>query len=502
MAKALSAFVLLGVALGALASQSKSAPLAEPAAANFVNATLGGVAYTNKGMVGFGLMPSNFTDSTGDTFGGVGSAIALKRGTWKQLSNGSFTGTLFVQPDRGYNVITTVDYRARHHEINFVLSPYYNTTNLTFAAAQSTLAVHYAKTILHYDRWNGNTSGLDALGVRPAVLGFPNKYLPLSDPPLPIANATYTHLTIDAEGLVEMPDGTLWVSDEYGPYIYRFTANGRLIQTIQPPAAILPLNVTGGLNFTSVPNPTTGRAPNQGFEGLAYDQTRSRLYALLQSATIQDGGAVDTTQQWTRLLAWDVSNPLERPPLVGEWVVELPLTKKGKTNAASELHFVSENVFLALSRDGKGRGDDGSTTSAYKQVDLFSIANATNIANTAFDSPSTPIAVNGVLNSTITPATYVSFLSLIDGVQLGRFGLHNGDPDDATLIDGKFESLALAPCRDPAFKDDYFLFTVADNDFQTTQGVSVGVPYNMGVDEDTQFLVFRVTLPGLESIGI
>ncbi|KAF7966807.1 hypothetical protein HWV62_36973 [Athelia sp. TMB] len=501
MAKALSAYVMLSVALGALAFKSKPPPLAEPAPINFVNATLGGVTYTNKGMVGFGLIPSNLTDSIGDTFGGVGSAIAIKRGTWKKLSNGSYTGTLYVQPDRGYNVITTVDYRARHHEINFVLSPYYNTTNLTFAAAQDTLAVHYTKTVLHYDRWGGETTGLDALGVRPAVIGFPNKYLPLSDPPMPIANATYKHLSVDAEGLVEMPDGTIWVSDEYGPYIYRFTAGGQLIQTIQPPQAILPLNATGGLNFTSGPNPTTGRAPNQGYEGLAYDQTRNRLYALLQSATIQDGGAVDTTQQWTRLFAWDLSNPLERPPLVGEWVVELPLTSKGKTNAASELHFVSQNVFLALSRDGKGRGGS-STSSNYKQVDLFSIANATNIANGVFDSPANPIAVNGVLNSTITPATYVSFLSLIDSVQLGRFGMHNGDPDDPTLIDAKFESIALAPVGDPSYPDDYFLFTVADNDFQTENGISVGTPYNAGIDEDTQFLVFRVTLPGLESIGI
>ena len=42
----------------------------------------------------------------------------------------------------------------------------------------------------------------------------------------------------------------------------------------------------------------------------------------------------------------------------------------------------------------------------------------------------------------------------------------------------------------------------ADNDFQTENGISVGTPYNAGIDEDTQFLVFRVTLPGLESIGI
>ena len=35
----------------------------------------------------------------------------------------------------------------------------------------------------------------------------------------------------------------------------------------------------------------------------------------------------------------------------------------------------------------------------------------------------------------------------------------------------------------------------ADNDFMTTDGISLGKPYNAGVDNDNQFLVFRVTLP-------
>lgn len=71
--------------------------------------------------------------------------------------------------------------------------------------------------------------------------------------------------------------------------------------------------------------------------------------------------------------------------------------------------------------------------------------------------------MNGVLNSKIVPATYVPFVSFIDGVQLGRFGLHNGDPDDQTLIDAKFESLALAPVGDAAYPHDYFLFTVVSS---------------------------------------
>jgi hypothetical protein len=210
---------------------------------------------------------------------------------------------------------------------------------------------------------------------------------------------------------------------------------------------------------------------------------------------IQDGGNDKSTARYTRLLAWDVSGSSSaRPPLIGEWVVPLPLSSKGDAQSASELHFVSPGVFLVLARDSDGRaGDD--TKSGYKQADLISISGATDIHNTEFDDPANPIAKKGKLNSLITPATYVSFVNYIDATQLSRFGLHNGDPDDSTLLNAKWESLALAPVSDPSYPNDYFLFTASDNDFITTQGVSLGVPYNAGLDVDNQFLVFRVTLP-------
>lgn len=53
------------------------------------------------------------------------------------------------------------------------------------------------------------------------------------------------------------------MSDEYGPYIYKFTPDGVLLEAIQPPEAILPF-IDGGLNFTSEIDPDTGRAGNQG----------------------------------------------------------------------------------------------------------------------------------------------------------------------------------------------------------------------------------------------
>lgn len=115
-----------------------------------------------------------------------------------------------------------------------------------------------------------------------------------------------------------------------------------------------------------------------------------------------------------------------------------------------------------------------------RQADLFDISKATDIHGTRFDDPANPVSPNGVLDSSITPAEYVPFVNFLDGIQLARLGLHNGkhderidpsdsltlghiltvgDPNDQTLIDAKWESLALAPCGDPDFPDDYFLFT-------------------------------------------
>ena len=53
------------------------------------------------------------------------------------------------------------------------------------------------------------------------------------------------------------------MSDEYGPYIYRFDPSGNLLQTIQPPAAVVPM-INGKVNFTSESGPDTGRTGNQG----------------------------------------------------------------------------------------------------------------------------------------------------------------------------------------------------------------------------------------------
>jgi hypothetical protein len=39
---------------------------------------------------------------------------------------------------------------------------------------------------------------------------------------------------LDTEGLVAMSDGTFWISDEYGPFLVHFDANGKEIERLPP----------------------------------------------------------------------------------------------------------------------------------------------------------------------------------------------------------------------------------------------------------------------------
>jgi hypothetical protein len=53
------------------------------------------------------------------------------------------------------------------------------------------------------------------------------------------------HVPLDAEGLVYAKDGTFWISDEYGLYVYQFDPTGKMLQAIRPPDAFIPMR--GGL---------------------------------------------------------------------------------------------------------------------------------------------------------------------------------------------------------------------------------------------------------------
>ena len=234
---------------------------------------------------------------------------------------------------------------------------------------------------------------------------------------------------------------------------------------------------------------------------------RKTLFVLLQSALIQDldptsSTTIKLTRNNTRLLAYDLRH--REPRLVGEYVVQLPRFQDQTTTkptlltaAQSELLALNDHQFLVLARDSNGGFTAKSPGSVYRSVDLLDISGATNIGGTAFDKDGTPVAPLGILNSSITPATYQKFLDINDNAQLNRFGLHNGAPSDGNDLYEKWESMAVVPIGDRQAPNDYFLFVGSDNDFITQQGRMAGQSYAdaSGANVDTLVLVYRVTLP-------
>jgi hypothetical protein len=401
-------------------------------------------------------------------------------------------------PDRGFNGSGTIDYRARINKLSVTFRPLDDPQAVPLAQRQASVVATLVDTILLTDAAGEPLTGLDPTGVRLAANGLPD-----------LPQGPNGRISIDTESLVLLPDGSFFIGDEYGPYVYRFSPTGRLLAAIRPPEAFIPKR-RGGDHFSSnnpgpgvqAPEPgtpETGRQNNQGFEGLTLTPGGRFLVVALQSATLQDGGTSAQTRRYARLLYYDILD-LDRPKLAREQVVPLPLFRiadgRQRVAAQSELLALDETFFLLLCRDsGNGYGTD-SAASRYRSIELVDTARATNIAGSPYDG-TVPVAPNGKLADGVVAATLTRYIDINDTAELRKFGLHNGEPNDRNNLSEKWEGMTLVPALDPANPGDYFLFITNDNDFITQNGYQAGAAYRdaSGLEVDTMLLVYRITLP-------
>src|SRR5215510_4436091 len=149
-----------------------------------------GQTFVNKGLVGVARVPSNAIDQFGDTLGGFGSGMAMDLESWHKKRDGSFGGTLYMLPDRGWNTQGTVDFRGRLHRFDVTLDPLFSGS----ATSQNQLQLNYRGSTL-FHRWGGIlTTGLDPDSVQPANLAFPD---------LPVASSN-SHISVDDEAVVHV----------------------------------------------------------------------------------------------------------------------------------------------------------------------------------------------------------------------------------------------------------------------------------------------------------
>jgi len=99
----------------------------------------------------------------------------------------------------------------------------------------------------------------------------------------------------------------VYVSDEYGPYVYEFMrSTGQSIRTFTLPENLFVANLRPVGNDEIAAN-TSGRVANKGMEGLAITPDGKTLVGILQNALTQDAAQGGAAANLLRIITIDVA---------------------------------------------------------------------------------------------------------------------------------------------------------------------------------------------------
>ena len=171
---------------------------------------------------------------------------------------------------------------------------------------------------------------------------------------------------LDSEGLAVAADGTFWVSDEYGPHLVHFDANGQTIERINPFGT-----GTGGRR---IPLVFATRRANRGMEGLTLTPDGKTLVGIMQFPLYNPSAAAISGSLVTRILAFDIATGATR-----QYVY---LIEQANLQANSEITAITNSTFLVLERDGE-YGTDANKSTLFKRVYKIDLTGATDISDPA-----------------------------------------------------------------------------------------------------------------------
>ncbi|MFC0116501.1 esterase-like activity of phytase family protein [Pseudoalteromonas xiamenensis] len=182
---------------------------------------------------------------------------------------------------------------------------------------------------------------------------------------------------LDSEGLVAMSDGTFWVSDEYGPHIVHYSADGVEIDRINA------FPEDERIHF-QLPAEFVNRWANRGMEGLTVTPDEKTLVGIMQSSL--DNPSKNRTDL-TRIVTINLETGVQAQYLYKQ--------EKG-SNSNSAIKALSATQFLVLERDG---AFFNSTPSAMKHVYKIDLSNATNLESLTDSGSITQDAALGLMVS-------------------------------------------------------------------------------------------------------
>lgn len=272
-------------------------------------------------------------------------------------------------------------------------------------------------------------------------------------------------LRYDPEGVRALPDGTFVISEEYGPAVDQFSAEGRRIRRFAVPDKFRVKVHAENPADELPPHNTRGRQPNRGFEGLALSRDGKTLYTMPQSPLMQDGAFEPTPPKPgaepkraghnIRILAIDIASGATREVV---YVLDSP------RHGVSEIAADEDGSLIVLERDGKG-GSEAKVRRLYT-IDLAGATDVSNIdalpREAIASSGTSTEAVPGKAAGAIRPVRKTLLLDLMDPA----FGLAGPSMPE------KIEAVTTGPKLSDGRRS---LIVASDNDMKADQPTWVWV---------------------------
>ena len=168
---------------------------------------------------------------------------------------------------------------------------------------------------------------------------------------------------LDSEGLVALKDGTFWVSDEYGPHIVHFDADGVEIDRIN--AYVQDTRRRSGY---LLPAEYANRRPNRGMEGLTITPDQKKLVGIMQSSMSHPDASV-ANSNLVRIVMIDLESQA-----ISQYLYQQEQGSTTHSNTA--ITALNSNSFLVAERDDDFYKDN---PKAFKRVYKISLNTATDL---------------------------------------------------------------------------------------------------------------------------
>jgi T5SS/PEP-CTERM-associated repeat protein len=386
-------------------------------------------------------------------FGGVGSGLAWAGGN-----------SFVMSPDRGPNAV------AWNSNLDNTTSYISRLQNVTMELNQSSPGVFNLTPILTGTTLLYSTDPL-TYGATSTVVGG-NYYFNGRSDNFGTGNSLNTNnARSDPEGVRVSPDGRyVYVSDEYGPYVYQFDRE----TGVRTKAFVLPDNL-GVTNLSSqgaveIANNVSGRVANKGMEGLAISPDGSTLFGFMQGPLLQDtnGGGY-----YNRIVKINVAT--------GETHEYAYDNRVGGTNNSSELLAINDHEFLVLERDNTGLGSG--TSAAVKNLIKIDLTGATDVTALSGSASLAPYAVSGTVFLNIVTAlnnagiSSSNIPSKLEGIAWGQDVMINGTNTHTLYManDNDFVTNTSGPSK-------VFVFGVTDADLGGSSLTNQSISLQLGGD--------------------